>query len=279
MAGSQRCSCRSAAWRRHIHPAAGRRFVYGCDMHRVKNFYNELAQGKLVLAFQPVVWLPDSRRVLYQEGLLRHIDAQGEGVYPFAMLEKHQLMRELDRSVVSCVIERLLQNEHLRLGCNISAQSAIVDHYWQPILMQLRDTPSVAARLVIEVTESATPPSTSAAIEFVLCLREMGCRVAIDDFGSGLGTLEFIRQTRPDIVKIDQGYLQRARLETNSAQTLGHLVQLCKTLAPCVIIEGIESEADRALATACGSEWGQGYLFGRPQIDALGARCQLQPGA
>ena len=57
-------------------------------MHRVKNFYNELAQGKLVLAFQPVVWMPDSDRVLYQEGLLRHIDASGEGVYPLVMLEQ-----------------------------------------------------------------------------------------------------------------------------------------------------------------------------------------------
>lgn len=245
-------------------------------MHRVKNFYNELAQGKLVLAFQPVVWMPDSDRVLYQEGLLRHIDASGEGVYPLVMLEQLQSMRELDRSVVGCVIDRLLQNEHLRLGCNISAQSAIIDPFWHLILAQLRETPSVAARLVIEITESATPPSTSAAIEFVLCLRELGCRVAIDDFGAGLGTLEFIRKTRPDIVKIDQGYLQRARLDTNNAQTLGHLVQLCKTLAPCVIIEGIETEADRALATACGSEWGQGYLFGRPRIDALGERCQLQ---
>ena len=248
-------------------------------MHEVRSFYSELAQGKLVLAFQPVVWLPDSGRELYQEGLLRHIDARGDGVFPFAILEKHQLMRELDRSVVNSVIERLLQNEHLRLGCNISAQSAIVDHFWQPIFAQLHDAPSVAARLIIEITESATPPSTSAAIEFVLCLRELGCRVAIDDFGAGLGTLEFIRQTRPDIVKIDQGYLQRARLETNSAQTLGHLVQLCKTLAPCVIIEGIETEADRALATACGSEWGQGYLFGRPRIDALGVQCLLRPMA
>ncbi len=246
-------------------------------MHRVRSFYSELAQGKWVLAFQPVVWLPDSNRLLYQEGLLRHIDGQqGGGGNPFAMLEKHQLMRDLDRSVVHGVIASLQQDEHLRLGCNISAQSAIVDHYWQEILAYLRDTPSVAARLVIEITESATPPSTSAAIEFVLCLRELGCRVAIDDFGAGLGTLEFIRQTRPDIVKIDQGYIQRARLETNSAQTLGHLVQLCKTLAPCVIIEGIESEADRALASACGSDWGQGYLFGRPQIDALEARCLLR---
>lgn len=245
-------------------------------MHRVRSFYSELAQGKLVLAFQPVVWLPDSARLLYQEGLLRHVDAQGEGVYPFALLEKHQLMRELDRSVVHSVMDRLLADEHLRLGCNISAQSAIIDGYWRVIVAQLRDTPSVAARLVIEITESAKPACTLAAIEFVLCLRELGCRVAIDDFGAGLGTLEFIRQTRPDIVKIDQGYLQRARVSTNSAQTLGHLVQLCKTLAPCVIIEGIESESDRALASACGSEWGQGYLFGRPQIDGLGVRCQLQ---
>ncbi|RON53950.1 EAL domain-containing protein [Pseudomonas frederiksbergensis] len=245
-------------------------------MHEVESFYQELARGRLVLAFQPVVWLPGSSRVLYHEGLLRHIDARGEGVYPFAMLEKHPVMRELDRSVVHSVIERLLHNEHLRLGCNISAQSTIVDDYWQPILSLLRDAPSVAARLVIEITESSAPPSIPAAIEFVLCLRELGCRVAIDDFGAGLGTLEFIRQTCPDIVKIDQGYLQRARLETNNAQTLGHLVQLCKTLAPCVIIEGIESEADRALATACGGEWGQGYLFGRPRMDALGERCVVR---
>jgi len=172
-------------------------------------------------------------------------------------------MRELDHSVVLCVIEGLRGNERLRLGCNISAQSAIIDDFWWPILQVLRDWPSVAARLVIEITESATPPSIEAASEFVLCLRELGCRVAIDDFGAGLGTLEFIRQTRPDIVKIDKGYLHRARGELNSAQTLSHLVQLCKTLAPCVIIEGVETAADQSLATACGGEWGQGYLFGR----------------
>lgn len=250
--------------------------AYGRVMQRVRDFYRELSRGQLLLAFQPVVWLPGSSRVLYQEGLLRRADAQGPESYPFALMEQHQMMRDLDRSVVQCVIDRLLADEHLRLGCNISAQSAIIDTFWQEILTQMRGTPSVASRLVIEITESARPPSTGAAIEFVLCLRELGCRVAIDDFGSGLGTLEFIRKTRPDIVKIDQGYLQRARLETNSAQTLGHLVQLCKTLAPCVIIEGIETEADLALATACGSEWGQGYLFGRPRADALGASCRLR---
>lgn len=245
-------------------------------MQIVTDFYQALSQGQLLLAFQPVVWLPGSSRVMYQEGLLRQANVEGPGAYPFALLERHQMMRELDRSVVHCVIERLLQDDHLRLGCNISAQSAIIDSFWTDIIQLLREAPSVASRLVIEITESATPPSTQAAIEFVLCLRELDCRVAIDDFGSGLGTLEFIRKTRPDIVKIDQGYLQRARLETNSAQTLTHLVQLCKTLAPCVIVEGIETEADLALATACGSEWGQGYLFGRPQMDALGTRCYLR---
>lgn len=69
-------------------------------MQSVKDFYRELAQGRLALAFQPVVWLPDTSRVLYLEGLLRHVEQPGNGVYPFALLERHQLMRELDRSVV-----------------------------------------------------------------------------------------------------------------------------------------------------------------------------------
>lgn len=272
-------------WTPKMHRAVDRRAMCICRratiangfaMQSVNDFYLQLSRGRLVLAFQPVIWLPDSSRVLYQEGLLRHVDARGDGVYPFAMLEKHQLMRELDRSVVHSVIECLLKDPLLRLGCNISAQSAIIDGFWHDLLRRLGDEPSVASRLVIEITESATPPSTQAAIEFVLCLRELGCRVAIDDFGSGLGTLEFIRRTRPDIVKIDQGYLRRARGELNSAQTLSHLVQLCKTLAPCVIIEGIETVADHGLASACGGEWGQGYLFGRPQVDRLGQPCRLQ---
>ncbi|MFJ7141896.1 EAL domain-containing protein [Pseudomonas protegens] len=248
-------------------------------MQSSKDFYRELAAGRLMLAFQPVVWLPDSSRVLYHEGLLRQVDAQGGDAYPLALLEKHPVMRELDRSVVLCVIDGLLRDERLRLGCNISARSAIIDNYWYAIIELLQGAPSVAARLVIEITESATPPSIEAASEFVLCLRELGCRVAIDDFGAGLGTLEFIRQTRPDIVKIDKGYIQRARGELNSAQTLSHLVQLCKTLAPCVIIEGVETAADQSLATACGGEWGQGYLFGRPQVDRLGRRCRLEQRA
>jgi len=238
-------------------------------MHRVKNFYNELAQGKLVLAFQPVVWLPDSRRVLYQEGLLRHIDAQGEGVHPFAMLEKHQLLRELDRSVVSCVIERLLQNEHLRLGCNISAQSAIVDHYWQPILMQLRDTPSVAARLVIEVTESATPPSTSAAIEFVLCLREMGCRVAIDDFGAGYSGLNLLAELQPDQIKMDMALIRGIESNGPRQAIVRAIASVCIDLGIDLMAEGVETLDEFQWLRGEGIQLFQGYLFAKPSFTSL----------
>ena len=83
--------------------------AYGRVMQRVRDFYRELSRGQLLLAFQPVVWLPGSSRVLYQEGLLRRADAQGPESYPFALMEQHQMMRDLDRSVVQCVIDRLLE--------------------------------------------------------------------------------------------------------------------------------------------------------------------------
>ncbi|MFV9682118.1 EAL domain-containing protein [Pseudomonas sp. NY15367] len=110
------------------------------------------------------------------------------------------------------------------------------------------------------------PPCHKSAVELVTHLRNSGCQVAVDDFGSGFGTLAFIQQSQPDIIKIDQSYIQRARENAQGERTLVHLLELCKTLAPCVIVEGIETEADLQLAQDIGSEWLQGYLFGRPSF-------------
>ncbi|MFJ4144065.1 EAL domain-containing protein [Pseudomonas sp. NPDC089734] len=246
-------------------------------MHRVRHFYRELASGKLQLAFQPVMSLPHRDHVLYHEALLRHSNPLRRPFTPFATLEKLGMMQKLDLSVMATVIDRLRQQPLLSLSCNISAQSAILDEAWQPILQQLTAEPSVAARLVIEITESAASPSISMAVDFVKTLRATGCRIAVDDFGSGYSTLEFILQSSPDIIKIDQGYLRRAQVNPAGRKTLSHLLPLCNSLAPCVIVEGIETLDDSEMVNEMGGSWGQGYLLGRPSIDALGMPCKVMP--
>ncbi|SEH94174.1 EAL domain-containing protein [Pseudomonas asplenii] len=225
-------------------------------------FYDELAQGHFFLAFQPIMSV-GTKTNLYYEGLLRHCDGPMK-LNPFPILEGRKCIRALDHCVVSSVINMLRDYPEIRLGCNISAQSAVLDEKWNRIISQLEAEPGLAERLVIEITESASSNNTAAA-DFVIRMRRLGCLLAVDDFGSGFSTLEFIRAASPDIIKIDKGYLQRARTCEVADQAFGHLVGLCKTLAPHVIAEGVEFESDTERLMNCAAAWMQGFLVGKPQ--------------
>ncbi|WP_073265158.1 EAL domain-containing protein [Pseudomonas punonensis] len=246
------------------------------DEARVRHFYEQLQLGRFHLAFQSVKAAADPQRSLYQEGLLR---SNGEplGFNPFAVLERKHAIRRLDRCVVDAIIALLQSYPNLTLGCNVSAQSTSLDYYWEQVLQRLADS-EVASRLVIEITESSAPNSHDQAVEFVHQLRSTGCHVAIDDFGSGFGTLAFIQHAQPDIIKIDQGYVQRARRSSLHAKTLRHLVGLCNTLAPHVVVEGVETADDLAMGLDCEAQWVQGFLFSRAQrlIDGLDTPCVLK---
>lgn len=233
------------------------------DLQRAHLFYDQLQRGQFHLAFQPVVAPGETQRVLYRESLLRHT-GEGLGFNPFPLLERLHVIRPLDHRVICTVLTLLQNNPTLTLGCNISALSTVLDNDWDQLLERFSSEPEVTSRLVIEITESAVPPSHRSAVDLVHRLRHAGCRVAVDDFGSGFGTLSFIQQSQPDIIKIDQSYIQRARNSTQGEKTLKYLLELCKTLAPCVIVEGVETSADLNLAKSLGSYWVQGYLFGHP---------------
>lgn len=223
-------------------------------------FYDQLHQGNFLLAFQPIT-STNTSSILYNEGLLRHSSGRIP-LNPFPILERRRCIRTLDRYVVGRIIKLLHQNPDIRLGCNISAQSAVLDEKWHDILAHLRADRTIAERLVIEITESSVCLSHSTAVDFVHTMRSLGCLVAVDDFGSGFSTLEFIRAACPDIIKIDKGYLQRARKNIDSHKTFRYLVHLCKTLAPYVVVEGVEIESDKLIASD--ADWAQGFLIGKP---------------
>ncbi|WAJ37824.1 EAL domain-containing protein [Pseudomonas sp. GOM7] len=235
------------------------------DLQRAHLFYDELQRGHFCLAFQAVVAAHDPEQILYRESLLRH-EGGGLGFNPFPLLERLHVIRPLDHRVLSTLISLLQAHPTLTLGCNISALSTVWDQDWDSTLEALEADHAVARRLVVEITESTVPPCHSSAVELVTHLRNSGCQVAVDDFGSGFGTLAFIQQSQPDIIKIDQSYIQRARTTTQGERTLKYLLELCKTLAPCVIVEGIETQEDLQRARSLDSDWLQGYLFGRPDF-------------
>jgi EAL domain-containing protein (putative c-di-GMP-specific phosphodiesterase class I) len=242
----------------------------------VRWFYKQLSRKHFRLAFQPIMAV-GAAGILYHEGLLRHVSGR-MNINPFPILEAQRSIRLLDCYVVMSLIKTLRAHPEISLGCNISAQSATLDALWEPILDALRGEPDIARRLIIEITESSSISSCDTSVDFVLRMRRLGGRIAIDDFGAGFSTLSFVRDAEPDIIKIDMGYLHRARESTRASDTFEHLVKLCKTLAPCVIVEGVERSADRQRLLAASADWAQGFYLGKPALfpGSIKAPCWVQ---
>jgi EAL domain-containing protein (putative c-di-GMP-specific phosphodiesterase class I) len=242
---------------------------YRKDMALAAIFFEALACNRLQLAWQPVRHASTGVDILYHECLLRMIDAEGGLQLPghfIPALERLGLIRPLDKFVVQRVVDELRAAPSITLAANISAQSVVSDGWWHALRESLVAAPDVAARLVLEITESAELLSMSAATAFITTMREMGCKIAVDDFGMGHASLHHLVALKPDIVKIDAFYACWALQAPETQAALAHLIALLATLAPIVIVEGVGSDGQSAAILNAGAIWQQGYHHGSPTV-------------
>ncbi|EOQ79593.1 putative EAL domain-containing protein [Pseudomonas aeruginosa VRFPA02] len=252
--------------RQHEHPPAVAASLAG-DLRLARRFQAALARGRVRLDWQAVrhaghpEWEP-----LYRETLLRVTAASGEPPLPtqelILALERLGLVRLLDRCVLGTVLDRLNAEPTLRLACNLSRQSAAMDAWWEAVCRWLAARPQVARRLTLELTETAVGERV-ATREFIRRLREHGVRIAIDDFGAAHNNLDFVLDARPDVIKIDCRYTREARRSAKGAEVLRHLLALCRELAPCVVLEGLE-EDDAFARLPTGDVYLQGNAIAPP---------------
>lgn len=250
-----------------------RQRAYKADMALAVSLFSQLSAQTLVLAFQPIVAVSNNNSIIYCEALLRRkTDSSSSGLSTcaphIAALERLGLVGRLDRSVIWTALDLLTDRAELQVGCNISAQSLTFDCWWRILFKALQERPSAASRLIIEVTETSAITEDEEALILLRTLKTLGCKIAIDDMGSGYSTLDFAVRSRPDFVKIDKAYLpSTGTISSDTPISLfRNLVQLCAGIAPCVITEGIESDRDRSEAINAGSHGLQGYLFGLPSV-------------
>lgn len=243
----------------------GRASRYRADMALASELLGLMATDRLTLVWQRIAHAPDEGDILYHEALLRIVADDGADRAPADMLgalERLGLARSLDQFVVARVIDELEAHPAAMLGVNISAQSAVLDAWWAEAERRLAGNRALARRLVIEITETAALPSISEAIHFADRMRALGCRIAMDDFGVGHASIRQLIALKPDIVKVADFFMRRAAGGEHAA--LGHMIGLARSVAPVVIMEGVENAADSEFAAQAGARWQQGWFWGRP---------------
>jgi diguanylate cyclase (GGDEF)-like protein len=120
------------------------------------------------------------------------------------------------------------------------------------------------ARLVLEVTESVLADPAGGAAGALETLRQLGVRVALDDFGAGYSSIGYLRQLPVDILKIDRSFVSGEHANRPGDVLLDALVGLADRLGLDVIPEGIEEHDQLIRLQALGCRTGQGFLLSRP---------------
>lgn len=119
-------------------------------------------------------------------------------------------------------------------------------------------------QIQIEVTETALIDNLDLAIKHLHALRAIGCKVALDDFGSGYSSLTYLQKLPIDVVKIDSLFTRRIGSSKKEDYILSSIVDLAEKLELSIVVEGIETEQQLSYIRGLHCDYGQGYYLGRP---------------
>ncbi|MFZ5826470.1 MAG: putative bifunctional diguanylate cyclase/phosphodiesterase, partial [Bacillota bacterium] len=221
---------------------------------------------RFVLHFQPVVHLKTGKAE-HAEALVRLRDSNGVVISPgqfITIAETLHLMPLIDRWVIDQAIDRMRENHDLRIFVNLSAQSLgdreLRDHASRMLLLH----PHVARRLTFEVTETSALRHFAGVREWMELLRSLGCRFALDDFGSGFSSFAYLRELPVDYVKLDGSFVRVIDKDPSCLAVVRALVDVSHTMGKTVIAEWVENHRIAHLLAGLGVEYGQGFALGRP---------------
>ncbi|MEY4297437.1 MAG: hypothetical protein RLZZ423_616 [Cyanobacteriota bacterium] len=239
----------------------------------------------IVTYLQPIVLL-QSRQVVGFEALARWNHPQLGLLAPgsfIAAAEDSGLIEEIDLQVMRMACnavgawQRRQGLEQLRLSVNVSARTlgaADLVERIQPILEQSGIDP---AQLYLEITETSLVEDIQSTASTMEGLRQLGLKLAIDDFGTGYSSLLYLKRFPVGLLKIDQSFVADLGRDPEDEAIAQAIVSLAGALGVRVVAEGVETTTQESRLLDYGCDFGQGYLYGRPQSIAESERLLRQP--
>jgi len=255
---------------------------YQGEMRWLPRLRAALAENRLRLYCQSVIPLDERNQQQHGELLLRLVDESEQLTGPAAFLpaaERYHLMPLLDRWVVEQTLA-LLTSDHPLLGdiqvfgVNLSGQS-LSDPAFHDFLLESLDATSVErSRLCFEITETAAISNLDRAVRFIQALRERGCSVALDDFGSGLSSFTYLKRLPVNYLKIDGLFIRNLSHDRVDQSIVDAINRLAHALGLRTVAEFAGDEDTLALLQQLGVDYAQGFAIAEPipVMDTPGTR-------
>ncbi|MEJ2059930.1 MAG: EAL domain-containing protein, partial [Gammaproteobacteria bacterium] len=258
--------------RAHVHTIDDSEVAYRRnEMLWVERIYKALDEDRFALHFQPIHPINGhGSGERFFEALLRLNNDQGPPTCPATFIpaaERFGAMPRLDRWVLGKAAATLRvhgnENPPVCLSVNLSGHSLGDEGFLAFAYDLMRDT-QIADRLCFEITETAAIANLAQARSFIHEMKQLGCRFALDDFGSGLSSFQYLKNLHVDYLKIEGSFVSSLLNDpidlamVRSINEVGHAIGL-QTIA-----EYVESAEILQTLRELGVDYAQGFHIGHP---------------
>lgn len=227
-----------------------------------------LENGEFVMYLQPKYSIKEGKMV-GAEALVRWMQPQKGMVSPadfIPLFEKNGFVTKMDAYIweEACKIIRFWQDNGITpfpISVNVS-RLHLKDNHFIDVLNQLVAKYQIPKKyLEIEITETAEAGNLSNGIAL---LKENGYTLLMDDFGSGYSSLNTLKDTQFDVIKIDRGFLQDFISSERGQRIVEHTIQMTKSIGLDLVAEGVETKEQASFLSRCGCDTAQGFYYAKP---------------
>lgn len=241
------------------------------EMQWVERIQLALAEDRFCLYAQTIIPLDNSTDKRY-ELLIRMIDEKEQIIQPGAFLpaaERYHLITMLDKWVIKHAFALLAahpvfldQIEYIAI--NLSGHS-LADKTFQEFVIEQLDVKKVhPGKICFEITETAAISNLGSANVFISEMNALGCRFALDDFGSGLSSFAYLKQLPVDYLKIDGMFVKDIVSDAADHAMVKSINEIGQVMGKQTIAEFVENDEIKGMLREIGVNYAQGYGIGMP---------------
>ncbi len=225
-----------------------------------------LDEHRMRLVLQPMIGAKSGKPEIY-EALLRMQKPDGSLISAgefIPVAEQLGLSRLIDRRTLELSVALLKRHKDLVLSVNVSGLTCS-DHEWLVTLQRLTaGRNDLTSRMIIEITETAAIQDLDQSINFVDTLKELGCRVAIDDFGAGYTSFKNLKLLNVDMVKIDGAFVKNLANDSSDQIFIKTMIDLANTFGMETVAEWVGDKQSVDHLVKAGITYLQGFYYGLP---------------